>query len=108
MSPRQKEQKADADRRGELVLCLYIVGGAPNSQQAVDNIKEIFHEYHRSAYRLEIIDVLEHPGKAIAAGVIVTPTLVKLSPAPTAQVVGNLSDRQKVLLAIGSKGGNHE
>ena len=108
MSLRQKGQKADADGRTELVLRLYIAAGAPNSVQAVENIKEICHEHHRGAHRLEIIDVLEHPRRAMTAGILVTPTLVKLSPAPVAQVVGNLSDRHKVLLAIGSNRENHE
>ena len=108
MSPRQKEQKTDAASDMELVLYLYIAAGAPNSVQAIDNIRKICHKYHRGAYRLEIIDVLEHPDSAMTAGILVTPTLVKLSPAPAAQIVGNLSDREKVLLIIGSGDENHE
>ena len=108
MSSRQKGQKAAADRGPELVLRLYIAGCASNSVQAVENINEICEEYHRDSYRLEIIDVLEHPRRAMADGILVTPTLLKLSPAPAAQVVGNLSDRKKVILAIGSKDGSHE
>lgn len=108
MSLRQNKQVADADRHTELVLRLYVAGSAPNSVQAVENINEICHEYHRDAFRLEIIDVLEHPESAMTAGILVTPTLVKLSPAPAAQVVGNLSDRQKVLIALGSKEKNYE
>jgi circadian clock protein KaiB len=108
MSPQQKDQKPAADRGMELVLCLYIAAGAPNSVQAIDNIKRICHEYHRDSYRLEIIDVLEFPERAMDAGILVTPTLLKLSPAPASQVVGNLSDKQKVLLALGSKEKSHE
>jgi hypothetical protein len=39
----------------------------------------------------------------MAEGVLVTPTLTKLSPLPSANVVGNLSDKAKVLLALGVK-----
>jgi circadian clock protein KaiB len=53
---------------------------------------------------MEVVDVLEHPRRALADGVLVTPTLAKLSPRPAASVVGNLNDRSKVLLALGVKG----
>jgi hypothetical protein len=47
--------------------------------------------------------VLENPRRAMAEGVLVTPSLTKLSPHPAAQVVGNLSDKLRVLLALGLK-----
>ncbi|TVQ25507.1 MAG: circadian clock protein KaiB [Spirochaetaceae bacterium] len=85
-----------------MVLRLYVAGNAPNSAQAVANLEAICREHLNGAYDLEIIDVLEHPQRAMAAGVLVTPTLCKLYPLPTAQVVGNLSDKSRVLLAIGT------
>lgn len=91
-----------------VVLRLYIAGNAPNSAQAVANLEAICREYLVGAHDLEIIDVLEHPQRAMAAGILVTPTLTKLYPLPTAQVVGNLSDRQRVLLAIGIGSKRHE
>jgi len=39
--------------------------------------------------------------KGLADGVIVTPTLIKLSPLPAMQVVGNLNDKKQVLFALG-------
>ena len=48
--------------------------------------------------------MFEQPLRALADGVIVTPSLTKLSPLPAAQIVGNLSDRSKVLLALGLQG----
>ncbi len=84
-----------------VVLRLYVAGNAPNSAQAVSNLETICREYLNGTHDLEIIDVLEHPERAMAAGILVTPTLSKLYPLPTAQVVGNLSDKPRVLLAIG-------
>lgn len=102
MSPRQAGPKAAVtDIETAVVLRLYIAGGAPNSAQAVANIKHICHEHLRGAYKLQVIDVLEHPRRAMNAGILVTPTLIKLSPPPVEQIVGNLSDTEKVLLAIG-------
>ena len=84
-----------------LVMRLYIANSAPNSVQAVANLEAICKEYLKDAYKLEIIDVLEFPQRALADGVVVTPSLSKLSPSPTAKVIGNLSDKGRVLRALG-------
>jgi circadian clock protein KaiB len=105
MSRRPHKRKArGAGTTTVVVLRLYIVGGAPNSVQAVANLDAICREYLKDGHRLEVVDVLEHPGRAMADGVLVTPSLAKLSPLPAANVVGNLSDKAKVLLALGLKG----
>jgi circadian clock protein KaiB len=82
-------------------LRLYVAGGAPNSVRAIANLAAICKEHLSSAFKLEIIDVLKFPLRALADGVLVTPHLAKLSPAPTAKIVGNLSDRASVLSALG-------
>jgi circadian clock protein KaiB len=86
-----------------VVLRLYVAGGAPNSIQAIANLEAICAEYLQGGHQLEVVDVLEDPRRAMAAGVLVTPSLTKLSPQPVAQVVGNLSDKQRVLIALGLK-----
>jgi circadian clock protein KaiB len=84
-----------------MAMRLYVAGGAPNSVQAIANLEAICRQYLKGNYQLEIVDVFEQPLRALADGVIVTPSLVKLSPLPAAQVVGNLSDKSKVLFALG-------
>lgn len=86
-----------------VVLRLYIAGGAPNSVEAIANLEAICREHLKGGHRLEVVDVLENPQRAMAEGVLVTPSLAKLSPLPAANVVGNLSDKAKVLLALGLK-----
>jgi circadian clock protein KaiB len=86
-----------------VVLRLYVAGGAPNSMQAIANLESICEKYLKDGHRLEVVDVLEDPRRAMAEGVLVTPSLTKLSPQPAAQVVGNLSDTKRVLLALGLK-----
>ncbi|HUQ76704.1 MAG TPA: circadian clock KaiB family protein [Burkholderiales bacterium] len=81
-------------------LTLYVAAGAPNSVRAIANLAEICDSL-RSLFKLEIVDVLKFPLRALADGVLVTPQLAKLSPAPTAKIVGNLSDRARVLAALG-------
>jgi len=109
MSRRQKIPKAPAaESVTVIVLRLYIAGGAPNSVQAIANLEAICREHFKEGHRLEIVDVLEHPRRAMADGVLVTPSLAKLSPLPTANVVGNLNDKAKVLLALGLAAAGHE
>ncbi len=87
--------------RGErLRLRLYVAGNAPNSLLAVANCRAICVEHFRH-FDLEIVDSFEHPARALADGVIVTPTLIKLAPDPQQRLIGNLSDTQQVLMSLG-------
>jgi len=83
-----------------LRLRLYIAGTAPNSLRAIANLKAICTEHFEDCHELEIVDLLWHPQRALADGVIVTPTLLKLFPLPVQRVIGNLSDTGQVLLAL--------
>jgi circadian clock protein KaiB len=87
-------------------LRLYVAGNAPNSLRAIANAKAICDDHAADAsslYELEIVDVLEDPKRALADGIVVTPTLIKLSPLPSQRMVGNLSDTRQVLLTLGAK-----
>jgi circadian clock protein KaiB len=86
-----------------LVLRLYVAGEAPNSLRAIVNATAMCDEHFASGYDLEIVDLLVHPQRALADGIIVTPTLLKLSPPPAQRVIGNLNDTNQVLLALGCK-----
>ena len=86
-----------------LRLRLYVAGDAPNSLRAIANANAICAEHFASGHELEIVDLLEHPLRALADGIIVTPTLIRLFPLPSQRVIGNLSDSNQVLLALGGK-----
>jgi circadian clock protein KaiB len=86
-----------------LVLRLYVAGNAPNSLSAVANARAICNAHFAAAHELEIVDMLQHPQRALADGVIVTPTLLKLFPLPVQRVIGNLSDTAQVLLILENK-----
>jgi circadian clock protein KaiB len=85
------------------LLRLYIAGNAPNSLRAIANAKAICDEHFASGHDLEIVDLLKHPRRALADGIIVTPTLLKLLPLPVQKVIGNLSDTNQVLIALAGK-----
>ena len=88
-------------KKARLRLRLYVAGDAPNSLAAVANINAICAEHFD--YELEIVDLLAQPGRALTDGIIVTPTLLKLSPLPAHRMIGNLSDTRQVLLALGGQ-----
>jgi circadian clock protein KaiB len=92
--------KTLTDLPPKLLLRLYVAGTAPNSVQAIANAKAICDEHFASAYELEIVDLIAHPQRALADGIIVTPTLIKLQPPPVDRVIGNLSDAASVLLVL--------
>jgi len=84
-----------------VVMRLYIANNAPNSVRAIANLEAICKEHLKDNFKLEIIDVLEYPLRALADGILVTPSLAKMSPSPAAKIVGNLSDKRSVLHALG-------
>jgi circadian clock protein KaiB len=91
---------AKAPTNEGLHLRLYIAGNAPNSLRAAAKVKAICDEHFPFAHKLEIVDLLTHPLRALADGVIVTPTLLRLLPEPVQRVIGNLSDTEQVLLTL--------
>ncbi len=86
----------------DLLLRLYVAGSAPNSLLAIANAKAICDEHFPARHAIEIVDLLAHPLRALADGIIVTPTLLKLSPPPTQRVIGNLSDTAQLLRTLAS------
>ena len=102
MARKRKDRGAsDPAAASAVVMVLYITDSGPNSVRAVANLEAICKEHLQDNFRLEIIDVLEYPLRALADGIVVTPSLAKLSPLPAATVVGNLSDKSGVLRALG-------
>lgn len=90
-------------KKPSLVLRLYIAGNAPNSVRAISNAQAVCDEHFATRYELEIVDLLDHPHRALTDGVIVTPTLIRLSPLPVQKVVGTLSDTERLLLVLGGQ-----
>lgn len=80
---------------------LFLAGSNLNSRQALANLRSLCEEFLADRYDIEIVDVLEHPERALKEGIILTPALVILSLQPPPVVVGNLSRREVILEALG-------
>ncbi|MEO6055008.1 MAG: circadian clock KaiB family protein [Chthoniobacterales bacterium] len=75
---------------------LYIAGDGPNSIKAEANLNALCREHLPERHEIEIVDVLRDPQRALDDKVMMTPQLVKLSPAPVRKVVGTLSQPDTV------------
>lgn len=81
-------------------LRLYITGTTPRSAQAIANIRSLCEEFLAGHYDLEVIDIYQQPTEAAKKQIIAAPTLVKELPIPPRRLIGDLSDRGKVILGL--------
>ena len=90
----------DASGDRHYLLRLYISGSTPHSTRAVANIRSLCEEHLPGRYELEVIDIYQQPEHAVLAQIIAAPTLIKRLPLPLRRFIGNMSDREKMLLAL--------
>jgi len=77
-----------------------MAGDGPNSRQALFNLRQICREHLKGHFKIETIDVVKDFDAAVRDNILITPSLILVAPLPKVVVLGNLSDRQKVLLAL--------
>lgn len=82
------------------LLKLFVTGASAKSATAIANLRRICEEELGGQYELEVIDVLENPAEAENQKILATPTLIKQLPPPLRRVIGDLSDKDKVLLGL--------
>ena len=90
-----------ADER--YTLRLYVTGMTPRSLRAIENIKRLCETSLKGRYSLDVVDIYRHPELAGEAQVIAAPTLIKELPLPLRRIIGDLSDREKVLVGLDLK-----
>ena len=88
-------------RRVMFKFRLFVAGGTQNSAQAVANLNAICRAHLPDRHDIEVVDVLREPKRALADGILMTPTLVRLAPSPVERIIGTLSQTQTVLRALG-------
>src|SRR5687767_4811266 len=79
---------------------LYVAGASGRSALALQNLQALCAELLPGRHSIEVIDLLQHPELAAADEVIAIPTLVRLRPRPVRKVLGDLSDRGRVLAGL--------
>ena len=84
----------------QYLLRLYVVGATAGSQRAISNLRAICETELAGRYELEVIDIYQQPTLAEGDQIIAAPTLVKQLPLPIRRLVGDMSDRERVLLGL--------
>ena len=92
-----RKQTADAEF---FELRLYVAGQTSRSLAALANLKRICEEHLQGRYRIEVIDLLEHPQLARGDQLLALPTLVRKLPEPIRKLVGDLSDTERALVGL--------
>jgi circadian clock protein KaiB len=87
-----------------LELRLYIAGDAPNSATAKSTLRALLKKVPGEGAKLEVIDVLRDPERAVRDGVLVTPTTIRVVPAPERRVIGDLRNHRVVMALLGLEG----
>ncbi len=82
------------------ILKLYVAGNTPNSVRALKTLKNILELEFQGVYILKVIDVLKNPQLAEEDNILAIPTLTKVLPPPVRKIIGDLSDREKVLIGL--------
>jgi circadian clock protein KaiB len=82
------------------ILRLYITGTTSRSLLAIANLKKICEEYLEGRYELEVIDLYQNPSLAKGEQIIAAPTLIKKLPLPFRRIIGDMSNKEKVLLGL--------
>ena len=86
--------------RKNYVLKLYVAGNTPNSVRALKMLNDILEKEFQGVYTLKVIDVLKNPQLAEEDKILATPTLAKVLPPPVRKIIGDLSDRERVLIGL--------
>jgi len=81
-------------------LRLYVAGETPKSVAALANLKIFCEEHLAGQYRIEVIDLVEHPALAKIDQILAIPTLVRREPSPQRKVIGDLSNTERVLIGL--------
>lgn len=82
------------------ILKLYVAGNTPSSAKALKTLNTILEEEFQGIYALKVIDVLKNPQLAEEDKILATPTLAKILPPPVRKIIGDLSDRERVLIGL--------
>ena len=92
---------ADLEDTQQYVLRLYVTGMTPRSTRAIKSVRSICEEFLAGRFSLEIIDVYQQPALIRDEQIFATPTLVKKGPEPERRMIGDMSNRARVMAGLG-------
>ena len=99
----EKFEKAISRRAiaGRYILSLFVTGSTPKSLRAIRNIRALCEDRLYGRYELRVIDIYQHPEQVKSEEIVVTPTLIKELPLPLRKLIGDLSNKDRLLWGLG-------
>jgi circadian clock protein KaiB len=97
---RRAAMQAVPEGRNFWDLRLYVAGQTPNCLSAFENLQEICKTHLEGRFRIEVVDLLEHPQLARGDQILAIPTLVRKLPEPIRRIIGDLSNTERVLVGL--------
>jgi circadian clock protein KaiB len=85
------------------LLKLYIAGETDRSREALSNLQKYCEDHLEGMYKIEVIDLNKNPEKAKQDDILAIPTVVRKVPEPVRKIIGDLSDKEKVLVGLNLK-----
>lgn len=99
--PKAVPREAESDR---YILKLYVAGKLPKSVCAIANLKKICEEKLHGRYELEVIDLYQQPQLVKREHIVALPILIKKSPLPMRRIIGDMSNKERVLVVLDLQG----
>ncbi len=99
-SSQDTDDKPTGEDKQRYVLRLYVSGTTARSARAIASMQRICETHLHGQYDLDVVDVYQNPTAARDDDIVAVPTLVKLLPEPLQRLIGDLSDREKVLASL--------
>lgn len=91
------DDSSDGSSTTKHKFMLFVSGMSVKSGHAIENLRKICDQYLKDNYELEIIDISRDTEQAVTHQIVAIPTLIKTDPAPRRIILGDLSDKEKVL-----------
>jgi circadian clock protein KaiB len=98
--PAARRRKSRKRKGTRYILRLYVTGQTPRSMKSVENLRALCDKYLPGQFDLNIVDVYQQPAMAREGQIIAAPTLIKSMPLPLRRLVGDFSDKERVILGL--------
>ncbi len=80
----------------KIELRLYIIEKLPGNIELVNKLNEFLYEKFDSCFKLDVIDILNNPGKTFEDDILASPTLIRIKPFPPRRIVGSIVHKNLV------------
>lgn len=90
----------NSDENEKKKLRLYVAGTSTRSSTAISNVRGMCEQYFKGGFDLEVIDIYQQPELAEKENIIAAPTLVRSLPPPLRRIVGDMTDKDRVILVL--------